>query len=224
MALNRELGLACRYGDLNEVKDLVKRGASFKYPDDSLNRSPARINSGNGFDFSLMLIDNFPLEVFDNFAEKERAISPITERLKIIEFLFVSAERVGLIPERLLYFSICYECDEIYGLLKKHGVSLPKDVKIRFVQQLNIDKRRSINSFRLSVAEIGLDYFDKFTKSKMKLLRYIIDNDAADMLAKFEALNWFKHPDRLQELISYAADNKKPQCAAWLLEYSNRTR
>lgn len=70
--------------------------------------------------------------------------------------------------------------------------------------------------------EIELDYFKKYTKSKMKLLRYIIDNDASDLLAAFEPLGWFKQPDKLRELISYAADNKKPQCAARLLEYSHR--
>lgn len=212
----RALGLACRYRGLETVKVLVERGASFKPPG-----SAARTERGSGQDFSLMLIDDFPVGIMFAFNDSEREITPTSERLKIAEYLLNNAERVGLFPERLLYFSIYWECGWLCGLLKKHGASLPKDVKIRCVQQLDLDKR-SIGSFRLMEMEIELDYFKKYTKRKMKLLRYIIDNDASDLLAAFEPLGWFKQPDKLRELISYAADNKKPQCAARLLEYSHR--
>lgn len=223
MELNRELGIACRYGNLEEVKSLVKRGADFKLPDEPANSSAARTKRGSGQDFSLMLIDNFPVSLLFGFNDSEREIAPASERLKIAEFLLNNAERVGLFPDRLLYFAIYWECRWLCEVLKKRGVSLPKDVKIRCVQQLDLDKC-AIGSFRLMVSEIELDYFSKYAKSKIKLLRYIIDNDAADLLAAFEPLGGFRQTGKLQELIAYAADNKKPECTAWLLEYSNRTR
>lgn len=223
MGLNLELGCACRYGTLEEVKDLVKRGAGFKFPDEPPNSSAVRIERDSERDFSLMLIDDFPVGILFVSNDSERELTPTSERLRIAEFLLNNAERVGLFPDRLMYFSIYWECEWLCGLLKKHGASLPKDVKIRSVQQLDTDKR-SIGSFRLMATEIELDYFNKYTKTKMKLLRYIIDNDAADLLAAFEPLGWLKQPGKLQTLIAYAADNHKTECAAWLLEYSNRAR
>ena len=95
------------------MKVLVERGASFKLPG-----SAARTERGSGQDFSLMLIDDFPVGILFAFNDSEREITPTSERLKIAEYLLNNAERVGLFPERLLYFSIYWECGWLCGLLK----------------------------------------------------------------------------------------------------------
>ena len=218
---NGDLGCACRFGTLEEVKSLVERGANFKNPNEPANPPVDRIDRGDGLDFSVLLIDKMPTVVF--WSLKDGNLSPVEERLKITKYLLGISEKVGLRPERLLYFSMVHGCEWLFELLKKRGFSLPKDVKINYVRFFLCDSC-PIDGMRLALREIELELFDKYTRKKTKLLRYFIDNDAADLLAAFEPLGWFKQPSRLRELISYAADNKKIQCAAWLLNYSERAR
>ena len=80
-----------------------------------------------------------------------------------------------------------------------------------------------IGSYRLAVREFGLEAVDRYTQDKTGLMRYLINNDAADCLALLECYGWFKAPKRRDELIQYASENGKTECAAWLLEYKNRT-
>lgn len=223
----RALGIACRFCGLDMVKALVERGASFECRGETEENSPVGAVDRGCFsdrDYSLMLIERFP-PVFGlgTYCVSERKTIPAAERVKIAEYLLGRSKRVRLRSENLLYFSVCYDEPEIYELLKKHGASIPMDVKIRRVQQFNADNRTSIGAYRLTVRECGLDLFNKYTRSKIKLLRYLIDNDAADCLAELENCGWFKQPKKRDELIQYASEHRRIECTAWLLGYKNRT-
>lgn len=223
----RALGIACRFCGLDMVKVLVERGASFECQAETEENSPVGCVDRGGFqdrDYSLMLIERFP-PVFGlgTYYVSERKTIPAAERVKIAEYLLNNAQRVKLCPERLMYFSICYDEPAIYELLRSRDIRLSDDVRQWRVSNFFADKRNLIGSYRLSVRECGLDFFNKHTKNKIKLLRYLIDNDAADCLAELENYGWFKAPKKRDELIRYASEHGSRECAAWLLEYKNRT-
>lgn len=224
----KALGIACRFCGLDMVKGLVERGANLGcHAETSENNSVTSVERG-GFrelDYSLMLIEKFPQILFllGTYRSDERKVIPTAERVKIAEYLLDNAQRVKLCPERLMYFSICYDEPAIYELLKSRGIRLSDDVRQWRVSNFFADKRNLIGSYRLSVRECGLNFFNKHTINKIKLLRYLIDNDAADCLAELENYGWFKAPKKRDELIRYASEHGSRECAAWLLEYKNRT-
>ena len=71
--------------------------------------------------------------------------------------------------------------------------------------------------------EIYLECFDKPKLKKTEIMRAAIDNDATDCLAFAERAGWLKLPKTRDELIKYAAERKSAECAAWLLDFKNRT-
>lgn len=218
------LGIACRFCGLNMVKALVERGASFKCSDEwNVDKGIVNAYRGSDPDYSLMLFDNTVFVDGIYKTEIEPTILPISERLKISEYLLDNAEKVGLVSEKLLYFSILWESAELYEYFKSRGISLSGDTKRWYVFNFSADDNTPIGSYRLAVKELGLELFDKHIKNKIKLLRYLIDNDAADCLAELENYGWFKAPKKRDELIQYASENGSRECAAWLLECKNRT-
>ena len=220
----RALGLACRCCGLETVNMLVESGANFRCPEEwNVDKAIVNAYRGNDPDYSLLLFNNTIFVEGIHKTEIELKILPMSERLRILEYLLDNSEKVGLVPEKLLYFSICWECTEIYELLKSRGICLPDDIKRWYVFNFSANDYTTIGTYRLAVREIGLELFDKYSKSKIKLLRYLIDNDAADCLAELENYGWFKAPKKRDELIQYASENGKTECAAWLLEYKNRT-
>lgn len=220
----RVLGLACRYRGLEMTNVLVQHGANFQCPEEwNVDKAVVNAYRGNDPDYSLLLFDNTVFVEGIHRPEIELKILPMSERLRILEYLLDNAEKVGLVPEKLLYFSICWEGTEIYELLKSRDISLSNNTKRRYVFNFSANDYTPIGSYRLAVREIGLELFDKYSKSKINLLRYLIDNDAADCLAELENYGWFKAPKKRDELIQYASGHGKTECAAWLLEYKNRT-
>ena len=209
---------------MNEVKDLVERGATLKLDDKSAIWYKYNNGSVKDTDYSLTLIDNFDISGLG--IGTNRKPSSIPERKRITEYLLDNAERAELNPERLLYYALESDCEWLYELLKNHGVSLSEELKRRCGGRLvnYVIALETIDHFRFMLREVGFEYINKYMDSKTDLLEYFIDYDAADLLSAVEPYGWFKQPGRLQELIAYAADNHNIQCAAWLLEYSNRAR
>lgn len=68
-----------------------------------------------------------------------------------------------------------------------------------------------------------LEYFDKPTPNKTKILKSMIDKNSIAGLAFAESLGWLKQPKKRDELIGYASERKSTECAAWLLDFKNRT-
>ena len=220
----RALGIACRYRRLSTVKDLVESGANFRCPGEwNVDKAVVNAYRGSDPDYSLLLFDNTIFVGGIYKTDIELKIQPMSERLRILEFLLDNAEKVGLVSEKLLYFSICWEGTEIYEMLKSRRICLSNDTKRNYMFNFSANDHTPIGSYRLAVREIGLELFDKYSKSKIALLRYIINNDAADCLAELENYGWFKAPKRRDELIQYASEKGNTESAAWLLEYKNRT-
>ena len=101
-------------------------------------------------------------------------------------------------------------CKEIGGALLKY--------ENNFFMHFNSDKFLNPEAF-----EFIITHFDKSRMNRKKIMQYFIDNEAVECLAKAEKYGWLKLPKKRDELINYAADNKKAESAAWLLEFRNRT-
>ena len=71
--------------------------------------------------------------------------------------------------------------------------------------------------------EFILKNFDRTGMNQMKLMKKLVDKEAVSCLAVAEREGWLKYPKKRDELIQYAADNKKAESAAWLLEFKSRT-
>lgn len=220
----RALGAACRFSGLDMVKALVESGANFRCPRErNVDKMIVNAYRGSDLDYSLLLFDNTVYVERIYKTEIELKIQPMSERLRILEYLLDNAEMVGLVPERLLYFSICWDSTEIYERLKSRGICFSDDNKRWCMRSCHMFVFTSISSYRLAVREFGLEFLDRYTQDKAGLMRYLINNDAADCLAELENYGWFKAPKRRDELIQYASEKGKTECAAWLLEYKNRT-
>ncbi len=68
-----------------------------------------------------------------------------------------------------------------------------------------------------------LDYFDKPTPNKTEIMKSMIDKNSPEGLAFAESVGWLEQPKKRDEMIQYAAERKSAECAAWLLDFKNRT-
>lgn len=67
---------------------------------------------------------------------------------------------------------------------------------------------------------------ESFNQSKMKkggLMKALIDLDNASCLEIAVNNGWLKQPKKRDEMIKYAVDNEKTECAAFLLDFKNST-
>lgn len=68
-----------------------------------------------------------------------------------------------------------------------------------------------------------LENFDTPTPNKTEILKLMIDKSSIAGLAFAEILGWLKQPKKRDEMIEYASERKSTECAAWLLDFKNRT-
>lgn len=68
-----------------------------------------------------------------------------------------------------------------------------------------------------------LENFDKPTPNQTNILKLMIVKNSIAGLEFAESLGWLNQPKKRDEMISYASGNKKTECAAWLLDFKNRT-
>lgn len=69
-------------------------------------------------------------------------------------------------------------------------------------------------------------YIEHFENPKLKktdIMKSAIDNDAPEGLVFAESEGWLSSPKKRDEMIKYAAERKSAECAAWLLDFKNRT-
>ncbi|MDE7192425.1 MAG: leucine-rich repeat domain-containing protein [Oscillospiraceae bacterium] len=68
-----------------------------------------------------------------------------------------------------------------------------------------------------------LEIFDDPKLKKTDIMKSAIDNDAPECLAFAERDGWLSSPKKRDEMIQYAAERKSAECAAWLMDFKNRT-
>lgn len=162
------LGIACLYRGLDMVKALVECGANFYYSkeDKALNADRIYIHyryidgEDPEFDFSLLVlggeysVQNKPTKLL-----KGRKKLPVSERAKVLDYLCENAEKTGIFPQRLLYYSIMDGNEELYRILKKHGASISRDVSWLFKNAsnsaYNMNPQRFLKVFGMISEELG---------------------------------------------------------------------
>ena len=238
------------------VRALVECGASFCYPGEDENfpvDNCARIVEGElKDDFSLLLFSKTQLEHNGLRQLKEKEYLPVSQLTEVLDCLCGNESKTGIIPKRLLYFSIRYNYREYYDVLKKHGVSISEDCQRLFVREPIFSESIMVKSFtRLygavlkemssEIIKIEPNLFGNIAEksvstdclefiiehctgfNKNTMLKAIIHNEAISCLAITEERGWLDHPKRRDYVIKYALDNEKNESLAWLLDFKNRT-
>ncbi len=83
-----------------------------------------------------------------------------------------------------------------------------------------ITKARFVNK---ETFEFFRDNFNYDKLNKTKIIKGLIDNNAADSLPLVEEMGWLDNIKRRDEMIQYSQDNNRPECIAFLLDFKNRT-
>lgn len=79
---------------------------------------------------------------------------------------------------------------------------------------------------KLTNAESLKVILERFNRSKMNqtlIIKAIIDADNTQALEVIEKNGWLNQPKKRDNMIDYAVQNKKAECAAYLLDFKNRT-
>lgn len=148
------LGLACLYRGIDTVKVLVECGADFRYPgedepvDDDMRFSYYKRAANKVVpDYSLMLIGRSKLadKIFKLLDGKK--ILSVSERAKALDYLCDNAEKTGLNPQKLLYFSIRDGNEQFYSVLKKHEVSIHEKTRWIFNSASNFGYSWDMDDF-----------------------------------------------------------------------------
>lgn len=74
-----------------------------------------------------------------------------------------------------------------------------------------------------TVFKFLLDNFNQSKMNKTKLLKKSIDLGSVECLALCAENGWLKTFRKCEEMIRYATEKGKTECAAWLLEFQNRS-
>lgn len=77
--------------------------------------------------------------------------------------------------------------------------------------------------YRADVFACVLDCVDNRVIPKEQTLQYIIDNNLVGLLEIAADHGWFKLAKTCDEYIEYAHEKNRAECAAWLVDYKNRT-
>ena len=68
-----------------------------------------------------------------------------------------------------------------------------------------------------------LEHFNQKKMNKSYIMKVIIRHDAVKLLVIAAENGWLRMPSKRDEMIDYAAECKSTECAAWLLDYKERT-
>lgn len=83
--------------------------------------------------------------------------------------------------------------------------------------------RKQYRLYKPAFFQFVLESFNQKKMNKTKLMRGAIDQDSVACLELCAQYGWLEMPRRRDEMIKYASDGGKTECAAWLLAYKNRT-
>ncbi len=94
--------------------------------------------------------------------------------------------------------------------------------KIKFTTAFYYDHSRRFENAP-EVFELFLDNFDQSKMNKTAVLKDLISRGLTPCLAAAEKRGWLSNAKKRDELIKYSADSGSTECAAWLLDFKNRT-
>ena len=77
--------------------------------------------------------------------------------------------------------------------------------------------------YRPENLECYLELFDKPKLKKTNIMKSAVENNEPECLAFAERAGWLDSAKTRDELIRYASECKSAECAAWLLDFKNRT-
>lgn len=83
--------------------------------------------------------------------------------------------------------------------------------------------RKQYRLYKPEFFEFILEHFNQKKMNKTKLMKGAVDQDSVACLEICVRNGWLETPRKRDEMIKYASDCEKTECAAWLLEYKNRT-
>ncbi len=127
----RALGLACRYRGVDCVRALAEGGADFHA---ELTNYMVETYESYGYDFSIMLLDNFPKQTVPYLmitteykdsvkCEDGKTLAPIgfDKRVEVLDYLCENREKVEFDPGELLYYAILFGDKRMTEELEKRG-------------------------------------------------------------------------------------------------------
>ncbi len=127
----RALGLACRYRGVDCVRALAEGGADFHA---ELTNYMVETYESYGYDFSIMLLDNFPKQTVPYLmitteykesvkCEGDKTLAPIgfDKRVEVLDYLCENREKVEFDPGELLYYAILFGDKRMTEELEKRG-------------------------------------------------------------------------------------------------------
>ena len=77
--------------------------------------------------------------------------------------------------------------------------------------------------FNKEVFTCLLECYDQKKLNKTRIMKELIRKNNVPLLEKCAEHGWLKSPSKRDEMIDYAAEQNRPECTAWLLEFKNRT-
>lgn len=129
------LGLACRYRGLDMVRALVDGGAKFTYDLEAIKPLYKRakldieiLYPDENYAAALLSSINIAEMRFINTAGKayNRPVLPINDRLRILSYLYKTADKTGFDGDELLFYAYFSGDREIIDFLKKRGAVVPE--------------------------------------------------------------------------------------------------
>lgn len=95
--------------------------------------------------------------------------------------------------------------------------------KLYYRESLHSGYLNSSRLFQPDFFKTMLEYFDQKKMNKTRIMKGAIDADSVECIEECIKYGWLNQPKKRDEIIDYAAETKKTECAAFLLDYKNRT-
>ena len=191
------LGIACLYRGVDMVKMLVEHGANFRYDNEDPDLNDPRkyfhyrycTKGEPGFDYSLMICGEYIMWSKPTKKVEGKKMLSVSERARVLDYLCENEEKTGIMPQRLLYFSVMDGNEKFYEVLKKHNVSLLEDSSWLFKNvsnsAYNMDPKRFLRVYGLVVKEMGgerikgnITFYESYLGNVLSAesFRFILDN------------------------------------------------
>lgn len=77
--------------------------------------------------------------------------------------------------------------------------------------------------FNSEVFSCLLECYDQKKLNKTRIMKELIRKNNVPLLEKCAEHGWLKSPSKRDEMIDYSAEQNRPECTAWLLEFKSRT-
>ncbi len=127
------LGLACRYRGLDMVRALVEGGAKFTYDLEAIKPLYKRtiynipiLYPDDNFAAALLDLCGLVKQQVNIGKAYDRPVLPLNDRLRILSYLYKTADQTGFDGDELLFFAYLSGEQKIIDLLKKHGAVIPQ--------------------------------------------------------------------------------------------------